>query len=458
MADNYKYVTNSKGERVKVKVSRAEQASNEIKSGTGPNAETEVGKNRQGAEKADITGKVNGAVIANQAANNTTKEEATDLVKKLTNQAKKEANEREAYDKAQTQPNATQETVVKKAEEAHKLSPEEGAKQYDANHTPPPASSESESDDTKATEIVEASGTSEDGSPQPQAVDNPEATDEEKQEEADKAKDYAFNNGLMNEDGTFNKDAIINFASQSYHEPSTLMKILNVIGGLIHAATLGIVPRVDFMKLTGTTDVLGHINDDIDKANEALRQTATNANQAQINAYEDSAKKRTAYMTDKLNAGETTDEDIANASKLGQFTYQVTGNAAKDSSALEGELKKMGLSHEYARDMAELANQYTQAQMELQSRLRQAEATHNNTLTKDLLQAQVQTKIDFQKKYTQMAANTDPSDRNKLAQYQKAQGGTTNWDALLDHIDQSVGILTKGVDAAANLIHGGDAE
>lgn len=369
------YYFDDNGNKTSKKVSRADIAAYDLKHGTGPNAQTEVGKNRIDAADAEITGKVQGAVNANQAANNTSKDEAKELVTKLTDQAKKDKAEEEVYDSAQTKPGATQEAAVKAAETVHNTTPEEAAKVYDANHTVAEPATDDGSDD--GSDIVALSGTDEDGNTTETVVDNPEATDEEKQTAATEA-ELAFNkaiSGLVSEDGTMNKDALMDYVSRGYHEPSTLLKILNVIGGLIHTATLGIVPRLDFMKVTGQTELLDHLNNEVDSYNKFQADRAKSYNDKTLEVAGNAANLRNTHLVSKLNAADTTNEDIDNATRLGQFNYNITGDAARDTSALEGEIKKLGIQGQQAKDLAKLGYEY---QINLQSLNQQFQAAEND--------------------------------------------------------------------------------
>lgn len=269
-----------------------------------------------------------------------------------------------------------------------------------------------------AASIVALSGTNDDGTIQAdKEVTEPEA------KEADKT---LFTSGLMNEDGTFNKDALLSYVAKPSQGPSTLMKVLNIIGGLIHTATLGIVPRIDFMGITGQTELLKRINDQIDQYNDFQKENVTNANNAQIAAYEGGGAKRTGHEADKANAASTADADIKNAEKLGEFNFAATDKAVR-SFDRDTQKQILDIQNVYAQQMAKVQSLQ---QRGLMQQAHDLQASLQADMTKQLMGV-----------YNRMSQQ----DRDNFAKAVKATNGTTFADQALKYIEQGVDTVAGAV-------------
>lgn len=312
---------------------------------------TEVGKNRSGAEKAEIEGPAQATgKIAKTANDNKITPEVKTAVDNSIKGAKAKKMDEQAYDKAQLEKDATAQSVDKAAKTSLAKPVDEKAAEYDAQQAQ--QAQQAQPAQPAMDEVAAASGTDQDGNVTSTVVDDPDATEEEKETVAERAKGYLESsiNGLVNEDGTLNSNALMDYTAKAYHEPSTLLKVLNVIGGLIHAATLGIVPRVDFMKITGQTDLLNRLNGQVDEYNSFLKDRAKSYNDTTLDVAANADKIKTEFAANKENAASVDDTDIENAGRYGKFLTNLSGYSEQLAQKFQNDKEMASLQHEYEMD------------------------------------------------------------------------------------------------------------
>lgn len=171
-----------------------------------------------------------------------------------------------------------------------------------------------------------------------EAFQNPkEAT----QEDAANAQKSMEENGFTttNEKGqtVLDKDKLMRLLAQPA-QPSLLSKIFNTISALVSVATLGIVPRVDFNKVTGTTEYLQNVNKMIDDYNTNILSNYT----AQV------ANAQGSNEANEIKAQDT------NAEQAGKNRYAETGKQAENEALWTKDKEFLSMQQEYGKDMARL--------------------------------------------------------------------------------------------------------
>lgn len=245
-----------------------------------------------------------------------TEEEKADLNKDLT-----KAQEGRA---AETQRLATTQTAVKEG-----IAPEEAAKKTGENLAETQAKITGPNDVTdKAETAIEAFDDNEKEDIENEITSTTGGTTPETPEDAEETLlNYATKNGLV----TINEDGTIDFAKLKTTPKSVISRIGSVLSALLTMASGGAIPPVNFYRLSN----------------------AEQEDQARLKLYDDLmnniAKEQGAVGADKVRAGQSKED----AEEAGYRRFMASGEGARAQKELEALGKKMAMSTEGQKELAD---------------------------------------------------------------------------------------------------------
>lgn len=248
------------------------------------------------------------------------------------------------------------------------------------------------------------------------------------EEDAQKADDELKDSGVAETDPAtgkqlISKDKLMELLAQP-HGQGKMVTFLNMLSALASVATLGLVPPINFGKLTGQTEYLANVNKLVDDYNNQVLSTYT---------------AKVAGAQGQKEANEITASDT-NANEAGANRYAETGEKAKEDAQREYDRWTKQFDAETQEKLLRLQNVYAQ-QMEKIRNLNQRgllQQAHN-------LQASLE--ADTKRSLSKLYNSWDQSDRDSYAKGAKAANGTTFVDQGLKYLQQIGGIATDTISA-----------